>query len=315
MMGANLGHPSFRQKVSGNNGCPVSRSASYGNSTKSAGGNAGPNAIRQITYVGGGTTNYNYDANGNMLSGDGRTMTYNEFNKPLTITKGGVTSSFSYGANLLRYKQIKTGLSGGTQTSYYVDKLLEVEKQGNRTTYRHYFDGVAVLHKEVVAAATTWTMGFNLKDRLGSVVTLADENGDVLEHRSYDPFGKPRRGDFIDAGTIQSAIALDPHPEYSLDPLTDRGFTDHEHLDEQQIIHMNGRVFDYNIGRFSSVDPFIAHPTNSQSTNPYSYIMNNPLSGVDPSGYRDLGDRAAAAGFGLRQGLTNSLTAEEFDKV
>jgi hypothetical protein len=26
MMGANLGHPSFRQKVSGNNGCPVSRS-------------------------------------------------------------------------------------------------------------------------------------------------------------------------------------------------------------------------------------------------------------------------------------------------
>jgi len=48
---------------------------------------------------------------------------------------------------------------------------------------------------------------------------------------------------------------------------------------------MNGRVYDYNLGRFLSVDPFIQAPGNSQSMNPYSYIMNNPLSGTDPSGY------------------------------
>jgi hypothetical protein len=48
---------------------------------------------------------------------------------------------------------------------------------------------------------------------------------------------------------------------------------------------MNGRVYDYNLGRFLSVDPFIQDPDNSQSMNPYSYIMNNPLSGSDPSGY------------------------------
>ena len=48
---------------------------------------------------------------------------------------------------------------------------------------------------------------------------------------------------------------------------------------------MNGRVYDYNLGRFMSVDPFIQSPTNSQSMNPYSYIMNNPLAGTDPSGY------------------------------
>ncbi|CAH9067617.1 hypothetical protein PSECIP111854_04153 [Pseudoalteromonas sp. CIP111854] len=49
---------------------------------------------------------------------------------------------------------------------------------------------------------------------------------------------------------------------------------------------MNGRVYDYNLGRFMSVDPVIQSPTNSQSINPYSYIMNNPLAGVDPSGYK-----------------------------
>jgi hypothetical protein len=48
---------------------------------------------------------------------------------------------------------------------------------------------------------------------------------------------------------------------------------------------MNGRVYDYNVGRFMSVDPFIQAPQSSQSINPYSYIMNNPMSGTDPSGY------------------------------
>jgi hypothetical protein len=48
---------------------------------------------------------------------------------------------------------------------------------------------------------------------------------------------------------------------------------------------MNGRVYDYQIGRFLSVDPFIQSPLNSQSLNPYSYIMNNPLAGTDPTGY------------------------------
>src|SRR6267142_1702434 len=48
---------------------------------------------------------------------------------------------------------------------------------------------------------------------------------------------------------------------------------------------MNGRVYDYRLGKFLSVDPIISNPANSQSVNPYSYIGNNPLSGVDPTGY------------------------------
>lgn len=34
-----------------------------------------------------------------------------------------------------------------------------------------------------------------------------------------------------------------------------------------------------------SVDPLIQSPTSTQSVNPYSYIMNNPLAGTDPTGY------------------------------
>jgi hypothetical protein len=52
-----------------------------------------------------------------------------------------------------------------------------------------------------------------------------------------------------------------------------------------ELIHMGGRVYDYNLGRFLNVDPIIGNPMHSQSMNPYSYLGNNPLSGSDPTGY------------------------------
>jgi RHS repeat-associated protein len=87
-----------------------------------------------------------------------------------------------------------------------------------------------------------------------------------------------------------------------------RGFTDHEHLNEQQLIHMNGRVYDYNLGRFMSVDPFIQSPTSTQSVNPYSYIMNNPLAGTDPTGYCSTKDSVAGCSDSLGEGEFTDIT-------
>ncbi len=56
-------------------------------------------------------------------------------------------------------------------------------------------------------------------------------------------------------------------------------------LDANGLIHMNGRVYDPTTGRFLSADIFIQVPTNSQSYNRYSYVMNNPLRYTDSSGY------------------------------
>lgn len=64
-----------------------------------------------------------------------------------------------------------------------------------------------------------------------------------------------------------------------------RGFTGHEHLAELGIIHMNGRLYDAVIGRFLQADPIIQAPHNAQSHNRYSYVLNNPLSFTDPSGF------------------------------
>jgi RHS repeat-associated protein len=52
-----------------------------------------------------------------------------------------------------------------------------------------------------------------------------------------------------------------------------------------QIIHMNGRIYDARLGRFLQADPEIQAPSESQSLNRYTYVMNNPLSYTDPTGY------------------------------
>lgn len=73
---------------------------------------------------------------------------------------------------------------------------------------------------------------------------------------------------------------------------------------------MNGRVYDYNLGRFMSVDPVIQSPTNSQSINPYSYIMNNPLSGTDPTGYASCSADDAASCQEVAENLEKGETAD-----
>jgi RHS repeat-associated protein len=64
-----------------------------------------------------------------------------------------------------------------------------------------------------------------------------------------------------------------------------RGFTGHEMIDSVDLVHMNGRIYDPEIGRFLSADPFVQEVGNLQSMNRYSYVLNNPLSFTDPSGF------------------------------
>jgi RHS repeat-associated protein len=64
-----------------------------------------------------------------------------------------------------------------------------------------------------------------------------------------------------------------------------RGFTGHEHVDHANIIHMNGRIYDSYTGRFMQAYPMVQAPENCQNLNRYSYVLNNPLSYTDPSGY------------------------------
>jgi RHS repeat-associated protein len=212
--------------------------------------------------------------------------------KPLTITGRGPGSSsnisetvtgFVYGSDGMRAKQSRS-VSGVNTSTYYVDKYYEVDSDGS---WRAYLDDIAVLS---YTPARQHLLHFTLRDRLGSATTMADQNGVVISRRYFDPFGKtttqsPSASLLENIRRMTYDLDIAKMQDLDVTNKNRRGFTDHEHLNEQQLIHMNGRVYDYNLGRFMSVDPFIQAPTSTQSVNPYSYIMNNPLAGTDPTGY------------------------------
>jgi len=71
---------------------------------------------------------------------------------------------------------------------------------------------------------------------------------------------------------------------FTVSSLISRGFTGHEHLDNVQLINMNGRLYDPIIARFLSPDNNIQMPDYTQNLNRYSYALNNPLIYTDPDG-------------------------------
>jgi RHS repeat-associated protein len=250
-----------------------------------------PHAVTSV-----GPITFTYDANGNMTGGDGRTVKFDNLDRPIEVQMGSganaVTVEFRYAPDGSRYVQSS---SDGTN-EYYVDKMYEqIETSSTMEERTHLSDAVEIVQKD------TKTIRYRHLDRLGSLDAATTDLGteDLAYAHDYDAFGGPRTRDFQFSQNVMGQ-------------LDERGFTGHEHLDNVRLIHMNGRVYDYKLGRFLSVDPIISKPANSQSLNAYSYIGNNPLSGVDPTGYIE---EKAANGIldkiraGLKDGTITTSTA------
>lgn len=214
---------------------------------------------------------YGYDAAGNMTSRGASTIVYNALNNVESIsTSGTEVSRFRYGPSDQRFHQ--RNVAGGvvTDTFYVVPGVYEEEISAGTTEQRVYV-GDMLLHRTING---TPQENYLLRDHLGSVAVIADDQGQVIERVMYDPWGKVRTAAGADNGT---------------GPVNgSRGFTDHEHLQDLGLIHMNGRIYDPLIARFLSADPFVQAPSYSQSYNRYSYVWNNPLNTTDPSGYLGL---------------------------
>jgi RHS repeat-associated protein len=216
-----------------------------------------------------GSNSYTYDANGNQLSGAGRTNTWTSYNLPSQIVESTGTTTFLYDYNHVRAKQTSPG-----KTVIYLNPRIDLgghynkETAGSIVTESYYFyAGGQVVGAYITKTNASPQTNYFHADHLGSISVVTNATGQVIARYAYDAWGKR---------TLASGSSATIH-----------GFTGHEHLDDG-LIHMNGRVYDPVLGRFLSADPYIQDPGNLQSYNRYSYVLNNPLFYTDPSGYFSL---------------------------
>ncbi|WP_281323488.1 DUF6443 domain-containing protein [Flavobacterium aestivum] len=219
--------------------------------------NANSNQLTKVTdgsmgndnqgFIDGNKTgdDYNYDANGNMITDKNKNITgivYNHLNLPTKITFGtGNSIAYIYNAAGLKLEKKVTDNGIITQTKYlggyqYKDNVLQ------------FFPTV---EGYVEPNGSSFKYVYQYKDHLGNVrLSYEDANGDgtitsseIIEESHYYPFGLKHSG--------YNAVVT------STNPAQKYKFQGQERQDELGLNwdSFKWRNYDYAIGRFMSIDP------------------------------------------------------------
>ncbi len=145
------------------------------------------NRLTSITK-GSVTSNYTYDVNGNATKDrTGMSFTYNHLNLPKTANKTGTSVSYLYDA--MGSKLRKTAVEGSNTTVR--DYVGGIEYAGGNIEMIHTGEGYLQRNSN-----NTYTYHYNLIDHLGNVrATLhraTATTGTVIQKHDYYPFGKSK---------------------------------------------------------------------------------------------------------------------------
>ncbi|MCR6654667.1 MAG: hypothetical protein NVV63_02400 [Opitutus sp.] len=259
-----------------------------------------------------------YDANGNVISrtkeGETWSFRYAGFDKPRwmgkttgTTTTTTVGSEFIYNANHSRVMQLEfSGFTDGKPSGYVRKRIyamgstLEVNYEkaasADDTAWqmkkvRVYVpgpDGVVGSREfdPTEPVATQEKAYIYHYDHLGSIERVTDLG---TRNTASDNEGKPSLFSEDAWGQRRNPNTWTGIPSTTDDgganSVTPRGFTGHEMLDDLGLVHMNGRIYDPLLGRMLSADVVVQDAGNLQAYNRYSYVWNNPLRFVDPTGF------------------------------
>lgn len=122
---------------------------------------------------------------------------------------------------------------------------------------------------------------YYIKDHLGDVRMIMDENGNPQVWNNYYPFGEEMPGlNIVNAG---------PDSRYQ--------FTSKELDAETSLYYFGARYYDSWAGRFNSIDP---HADLYHSWNPYAYSLDNPVllvdqTGMDPGNNNNQGNQTTSS--------------------
>ena len=205
------------------------------------------------------TLPYNYDSNGNMISGEGKYFEYNDANQLVRVRQnnviGLVVAEYFYDYNGQRVKKVEKGV-----TTYYIGKHYETQvadygKTKTNTSY-YFANGERVAKKD-----STGTLFYYHSDHLGGTNDVTDASGNLVQRTKYYPFGEIREG-----GSDKYL------------------YTSKEKDKQTDCYYYDARYYNSQLKHFTQADIASVKIYNPQELNRYSYVMNNPLKYIDISG-------------------------------
>ncbi|HWW60326.1 MAG TPA: RHS repeat-associated core domain-containing protein, partial [Thermoanaerobaculia bacterium] len=189
---------------------------------------------------------YSYDPNGNVIAIGGNTTIAWNPNNMPARVTTGSIVADKSYIDGMLWKKVEQGV-----TTYYLPEL-RIENGVARKYYGAY--------AERVEQPGARQLRFYQPDHLGSSSVVTDQGGSVIRRASYFPWGGDRAVD----GTFT------PKLQFNNKEKDASGFYDY-----------GARLYNPFTGRWLSPDP-----TASDGPNRYAYVRNNPLTRVDPTGYK-----------------------------
>ena len=211
------------------------------------------------------TVDYTYDSNGNLARDYNKginKITYNYLNLPQDIIRGTDTISYFYTADGTKIAKLN---KDGVEKLY----LGNVVYDENTLDYIITSEGMVKIANE-----NTFTYEYYLKDHLGNTRVAFDESGGTVasltQVNHYYPFGMN-----INA--------------YSFSSQTDNKYKYNGKELQDDVINgtmlnwydFHARQYMPDLGRTSTQDP---HAENYYSESSYSFLGNNPIVNIDPTG-------------------------------
>lgn len=196
-----------------------------------------------------------YDVAGN-LTIDGTTTYAYDAEGRLTSTAGWI---YTYDANGMRAR--KESGSNWKEYLYFNGEVIAEKDPAGWTEYVFYGG------KRIARRDPTGTLHYYLADQLGTARMVVSPTGTIEEDSDFYPFGGERA--YVDTLSNQ---------QYK--------FTGKERDSESGADYFGARYYLNVLGRWGSPDPLLSSgtPDSPQTWNRYSYVLNNPLSFIDPTG-------------------------------